>query len=384
MINAHGGKLVDRIVRGEERVELLARAKEMPQLVLRQEQLAELENIATGLYSPIEGFLDEMDYYSVLNNCRLRNGVIWSVPIVLGVSNEEASSLKLGEKIALKGEDNIVYAILNLEDKYIADLIAEAEMVYRSIDEKHPGVAKLYQRGEVLLAGRISLLNRINYSNFLQYRMDPAQVREVFKEKSWKTIVGFQTRNPIHRAHEYIQKCALEICDGLLLSPLVGETKKSDIPVEFRIKSYQVVMENIYPKDRIHLTVYPANMRYAGPREAIFHALCRKNYGCTHFIVGRDHAGVGNYYGTYDAQNIFDNFTQKELGIIPLKFEHSFYCKKCDGMASKKTCPHNSDYHLTLSGTKVRSLLQGGKRPPIEITRPEVVDVLIEAYGHIS
>lgn len=384
MIDAHGGKLVNRIVGGEERLELLEQAKEMPSLVLDRQELAEFENIATGLYSPLEGFLDEINYYSVLNDCRLRDGTIWSIPIVLAVTNQELGGISLGDRIALKGKDNTIYGILELEDKYIADIIAEAEMIYRSIDDRHPGVAKLYQRGDILLGGKISLLNRIKYNNFSVYRMDPADVRNIFKEKGWKTIVGFQTRNPIHRAHEYIQKCALEICDGLFLSPLVGETKSSDIPVEYRIKSYQVVLEHIYPGDRSYLTVFPANMRYAGPREAIFHALCRKNYGCTHFIVGRDHAGVGDYYGTYDAQNIFDNFKQEELGIIPLKFEHAFYCKKCEAMASKKTCPHSSDYHLFLSGTKVRSLLNEGKRPPVEITRPEVVDVLIEAYSNIS
>ncbi|MFW5981183.1 MAG: sulfate adenylyltransferase [bacterium] len=383
MIEAHGGRLINRIVEGQEREELLLQAEEMTAIRLNIDQLCEVENIATGLFSPLEGFFDELDYYSVINDCRLRQGSIWSIPVVLAVTKEEAVPLQLGSKVALKGKDERIYGVLELEDKYIADIIAEAEMIYKSIDEKHPGVAKLYQRGEVLLAGKITLLNRVKYNNFLKYRMDPARVREVFQKKGWQTIVGFQTRNPIHRAHEYIQKCALEICDGLFLSPLVGETKKSDIPAEYRIKSYQVVMEKIYPADRVHLTVFPANMYYAGPREAIFHALCRKNYGCTHFIVGRDHAGVGDYYGTYDAQNIFDNFSQEELGIIPLKFEHSFYCKKCESMASQKTCPHKSDYHLNLSGTKVRSMLEAGKRPAAEITRPEVVDVLIEAYSHI-
>jgi len=384
MIEAHGGKLVNRVALGERREKLLNEAKGMPELILNKKELVELENIAVGLYSPLEGFLDEINYYSVINEMRLRSGTVWSMPIVLAVSKDEAVKLELGKRVALKGRDGITYAILDLEDKYIADIILEAEMIYRTIDEKHPGVANLYNRGEILLGGKITLLNRIEYQQFKQYREDPAQVRKSFFEKGWKTVVGFQTRNPIHRAHEYIQKCALEITDGLLLSPLVGDTKKSDIPAKYRIESYQVVMDKIYPADRVHLTVFPANMRYAGPREAVFHALCRKNYGCTHFIVGRDHAGVGDYYGTYEAQDIFDNFSQEELGIIPLKFEHSFYCRKCESMATKKTCPHDQEYHIFLSGTKVRELLNEGNRPPVEMTRPEVVDVLIKANYSLS
>lgn len=383
MIEAHGGKLINRIAVGEEREELLAKASSMPELVLDEKQLVEVENIAVGLYSPLEGFLDEINYYSVLNEMRLQDGTIWTIPIVLGVSEKEAANLNLGDKLALKGRDGVTYAILDLDDKYIADIILEAETVYRTIDDQHPGVANIYNRGEVLLGGKVTLLNRLKYKQFSRYREDPAQIRKAFTEKGWETVVGFQTRNPIHRAHEYIQKCALEITDGLLLSPLVGETKKTDIPAKYRIASYQVVMDKIYPSDRVHLSVFPANMRYAGPREAVFHALCRKNYGCTHFIVGRDHAGVGDYYGTYDAQKIFNNFTQEELGIVPLKFEHSFYCTKCESMATSKTCPHGQKHHVFLSGTKVRQLLREGKRPPTEITRPEVVDVLVEAVSSL-
>lgn len=384
LIEAHGGGLVNRIAIARRRDELLAEAKLLPQIILRMKQLSEVENIATGLYSPLEGFLNEINYYSVINDMRLQCGTVWTMPIVLAVSKEEASRLKLGDRVALKGPDDIIYAVLELEDKYIPDIILEAEVVYRTVDNKHPGVAELYKRGEVLLGGKVTLLNRIKYEKFNQFRQDPAQVRELFEEKGWKTVVGFQTRNPIHRAHEYIQKCALEITDGLLLSPLVGETKETDIPACYRIESYQVVMDKIYPAERVHLTVFPANMRYAGPREGVFHALCRKNYGCTHFIVGRDHAGVGDYYGTYEAQEIFDNFTREELGIIPLKFEHSFYCSKCESMATKKTCPHDQQYHIFLSGTKVRELLRNGKRPSMEITRPEVVDVLIKAVSSLS
>ncbi len=384
MISAHGGKLINRVVVGEKRENVLVEAQGMPELILDKNQLTEVENIAIGLYSPIEGFMDEIDYYSVINEMRLKDGNIWTIPIVLAVDQDQFSALKIGERVALKGKDRKTYAILDLEDKYIPDIITEAEMIYRTLDDKHPGVSNLYKRGEFLLGGKITLLNRIKHEEFNQYRQDPVQVRQVITERGWERVVGFQTRNPIHRAHEYIQKCALEITDGLLLSPLVGETKKTDIPAKYRIESYQVVMEKIYPADRIHLAVFPADMRYAGPREAVFHALCRKNYGCTHFIVGRDHAGVGDYYGTYDAQEIFSNFSQQELGIVPLKFEHSFYCSKCESMATKKTCPHDQGYHIFLSGTKVRKLLREGIRPPVEITRPEVVDVLIKAVSSLT
>lgn len=379
MIRPHGGILVNRIAVGEAREELLRKAAEFPELVLNRQQLGELENIATGLYSPLEGFLDELNYYSVINEMRLGDGTVWTMPIVLDVSEEEARSLRVGTQVALKGADGKIYGILDLEDKYVPDLISEAEQVYQTIDDRHPGVANLYNRGEVLLGGKVTLLNRLQYREFNEYRKDPAQVQELFARMGWKTIVGFQTRNPIHRAHEYIQKCALEITDGLLLSPLVGETKKTDIPARYRIESYEVLMDKIYPADRVKMVVFPVDMRYAGPREAVFHALCRKNLGCTHFIVGRDHAGVGDFYGTYDAQKIFDQFKPEEIGIIPLKFEHAFYCTRCASMATNKTCPHGEEYHIIMSGTKIRELLRKGKRPPVEVSRPEVIDVLIKA-----
>ncbi|TDX50982.1 sulfate adenylyltransferase [Orenia marismortui] len=380
-IEAHGGKLVNRVLEGKEREDLLKKAIEMPQLKLSVRDLTEAENIAIGLYSPLEGFMNQDDYIEVVEEMHLINGLAWTIPIVLGVSKEESESLKIGQDIALTDSEGTVYAVLHLEDKYEYNQEKEAEWVYKTTDIEHPGVAKIYERGKVLLGGKISLLRRIQHKLFNEYRLDPKDVRELIEEQGWKRVVGFQTRNPIHRAHEYIQKCALEICDALLLTPLVGETKGTDVPVEYRIESYEVVMDKIYPQNRTDLAVFPAAMRYAGPREAVFHALCRKNYGCTHFIVGRDHAGVGDYYGTYEAQEIFDNFKAEEIGIEPLCFEHAFYCKECESMATAKTCPHSQEAHIFLSGTKVRGLLKEGKKPPKEMTRPEVADVLIRGMA---
>ena len=381
MIQPHGGELVNRIVTGKKKEEMLSRAKEMTSLPLSTRELTEAENIAIGLYSPIEGFMTERDYCNVVENMRLEDGTVWTIPIVLGVDSDKAEELKEGQEIALTDSQGEIYGVLELEEKYTVNKKREAKNVYGTIEDEHPGVAQVYNRGEVLLGGKINMIKRIEHDMFNKYRKDPSEVREYINDKGWDRVVGFQTRNPIHRAHEYLQKCALEIVDGLLLSPLVGETKSSDIPVEYRIESYEVVMDKIYPRDRVFLSVFPAAMRYAGPREAVFHALCRKNYGCTHFIVGRDHAGVGDYYGTYEAQEMFDNFTSSEIGITPLRFEYSFYCKKCQSMATSKTCPHDGENHIGLSGTKVRSLLRQGKRPPSEMTRPEVADVLIKGMA---
>ncbi len=379
MIPAHGGKLVNRVLDEKARAQALASAQGLARIVLSSREMSDLDMIACGALSPLEGFMGQADYESVVKKMRLANGTVWPIPITLSATEEEAKQYGIGSDVLLTDPAGIPLAILHLKEKYTYDWQIEAQHVYKTVEEAHPGVAVIKNQGKIYLAGPIDLLNRVTYTDFLEFRKDPVELRQLFTEKKWRRVVGFQTRNPIHRAHEYLTKSALEICDGLLIHPLVGETKSDDIPADVRMECYQVLMKNYYPSSRVMLAVNPAAMRYAGPREAVFHALIRKNYGCTHFIVGRDHAGVGNYYGTFDAHFIFDEFQPDEIGITPLFFDHTFFCRKCGEMASNKTCPHEPADRVSLSGTKVRELLSQGELPPPEFSRPEVARILIKS-----
>ncbi|MEH1842457.1 MAG: sulfate adenylyltransferase [Nostoc sp.] len=378
-IAPHGGQLVNRIATPEQRAEFLSKADFLPRVQLDDRAVSDLEMIAIGAFSPLTGFMNQEDYDRTVREMRLANGLVWSIPITLSVSEEVASPLPEGGLIRLDNFRGEFIGVLQLSQKYNYDKTREAINVYRTDDVKHPGVQVLYNQGTVHLAGDIWLLQREPHPQFPTYQIDPAASRQLFRDKGWKTIVGFQTRNPIHRAHEYIQKCGLEIVDGLFLHPLVGATKEDDIAADVRMRCYEILLEHYYPLDRVILAINPAAMRYAGPREAIFHALVRKNYGCTHFIVGRDHAGVGDYYGTYDAQYIFDEFAPSELGIVPMKFEHAFYCTRTKQMATSKTSPSKPEERIHLSGTKVREMLRRGELPPPEFSRPEVAAELARA-----
>lgn len=384
LIAPHGGTLIINQANETEQAALQHEAAALPRITVGSRQLADLEMLASGAYSPLTGFLTRADYQSVVQDMHLANGLPWSIPITLSASAEQAASLQEGSRVALVNEAGELQAVLTLQEKYTYEKRIEAQQVYRTQDEAHPGVKALYQQGEVLLGGPVRVV-ALPQQSFAHYRYTPTQSRQLFAQRGWRRVVGFQTRNPVHRAHEYIQKCALETVDGLYLHPLVGDTKADDVPAHVRMRCYEVLLEHYYPAERVLLGVLPTAMRYAGPREAIFHAIMRKNYGCSHFIVGRDHAGVGNYYGTYDAQKIFAEFDPNALGITPMFFEHAFFCRTCDAMVSAKTCPHPTEAHVTLSGTRVRQMLLQGVMPPREFSRPEVAKILIGAMQqHVS
>jgi sulfate adenylyltransferase len=380
----HGGALVDRFASAGEQAAARERASALPSLTLSPRNLADLRCLATGIYSPLEGFVSEAEYRSIVEKMRLTNGLAWSIPITLQVSEDQASKVARRREVALADGSGRVIALLELTDIYRPDQQREAELVYGTTDMAHPGVKAMREAGPVCLGGPIVVIDELPAEQFPKLNLTPSQTRELFEERGWRTVVAFQTRNPIHRAHEYLTKTALEMVDGLFINPLVGETKGDDVPAEVRVRCYLAMMEHYYPAERVTLGTYPAAMRYAGPREAVLHAISRINYGCTHFIVGRDHAGVGSYYGSYDAQAIFDGFNRDELSMNVLKFEHAFYCKKSKSMATTKTTVSGPEDRIFLSGTKVREMLTRGEMPPEEFSRPEVAKILIEAYRELE
>jgi sulfate adenylyltransferase len=379
-IAPHGGTLVNLLATPDAAQALADEAANLPKVVVNERELSDLEMLATGALSPLTGFQGERDYHGVLESMHLADGLAWAIPVVLSVDDDTLHRVGTASSIALcAAEGEAPLAVLRVSGTFRRDKQKESLSVYRTDELEHPGVKAVHEAGDTCIAGDLEVIALPPHDDFTNYRLSPRETRAVFNERGWRTVVGFQTRNPIHRAHEYIQKCALEIVDGLLVHPLMGATKADDVPPDVRMRCYEALFGGYYPHDRAMISVFPAAMRYAGPREAIWHAIARKNYGCTHFIVGRDHAGVGSYYGTYDAQKIFEEFEPGELGITPLMFEHSFWCNKCEGMGSPKTCPHEADDRVSLSGTKVREMLANGERPPQEFSRPEVADILIAA-----
>jgi sulfate adenylyltransferase len=382
-IEPHGGELVNLVVDDAESAEWQKKAGSLPRHKLSQREVCDLEMLAIGAFSPLDGFMTRDDYRGVVEDMRLTDGAVWPYPITLGGGDVTCNE---GDDVALWTDAGKLMGVLHVEDVYSRDTKHEARETYGVDEEAHPGVIQIYRQGDKLLGGTLTVLAAPERQEFPELYMTPAQLRAIFLERGWRRIVAFQTRNPIHRAHEYLTKVALEVVDGLLVHPLVGETKGDDVPADIRIRCYQSLLDKYYPKQRTVLSLLPASMRYGGPREAILHAIMRKNYGCTHFIVGRDHAGANRpdgkpYYGSYDAHYIFDQFEPQELGITPLFFEHTFFCRSCGGMASFKTCGCDKSNHVTLSGTKVREMLTKGEIPPVEFTRPEVARILIEGYG---
>lgn len=372
MPKPHGGKLIDRILKDKERDKSLNKVSDIPKIFLNREQLSDTENIAKGVYSPLEGFLCSDNYQNVLYEKRLKDDTAWTIPIILDISKEKALEISNKDEAVLIFNNKDV-AIINIEEIYNYDKKELAKNVYQTLDEKHPGVLKVFNMKEYLLGGKIGLINE--YENpFPKYNLRPMETRILFKEKGWRTVVGFQTRNTPHLGHEYIQKAALTFTDGLFINPVIGRKKKGDFRDDVILKAYEALIKNYYPKDTVVMSIFNTEMRYAGPREAIHHAICRKNFGCTHFIVGRDHAGVGNYYHPYAAQEIFEEFP--DLGITPFFFKSFFYCVKCGGIANEKICPHERKDYISFSGTKIRDIFQNRKIPSKEIMRPEVAKVI--------
>jgi sulfate adenylyltransferase len=370
----HGGQLVDRRLDADEAAALAA--SPLPSLRLTAAEAADLRALATGAYSPLVGFMGAKQHQAVCESMRLPDGTLWPIPICLGVPEE----LRIdGGQLLLRDADGELLGVLEVEEVFQRDRGLEAELVYGTTDPAHPGVARVLGAPSLAVAGPVQAVVAPMDGPVGARALTPTQTRAAFQARGWATVVGFQTRNPVHRAHEYLMKCALETVDGLLLHPLVGPTKEGDVPAEVRMRAYEAVL-GYFPADRVLLGALVAPMRYAGPREAVLHALVRKNYGCTHFIVGRDHAGVGSYYGTFEAQELIASLAEDELGITPLRFDNAFYCRRCLAMATGKTCPHPEEDHVALSGTQVRAMLAAGQLPPAEFSRPEVAGLLIDAY----
>jgi len=381
MISPHGGTLVSRVVPASDRDAMQAYARTLPVITMNAREASDLLLISIGAMSPLEGFMGRDAYESVLTTMHLPGGQAWSLPVTLAVSDPEIAKRATPFAAALRAPEGDIVGVMSVEELYRPDKTREATLALGTSEDAHPGVQYLKSTGATYAGGKVWLLERVKRGPFASRELDPAETRALFAEKKWERVCAFQTRNPIHRAHEYLIKCALETTDGFLIHPAMGQTKSDDVPATARMDCYLALMEHYFPAPNVALAAFPYAMRYAGPREAVLHALIRQNYGCTHFIVGRDHAGVGKYYGTYDAQKMFEKFAFGEIGITPVRFEHSFYCRRCAGMASQKTCPHGADDHVILSGTKVREMLTNGSPLPAEFSRPEIAAILQKHYA---
>ena len=381
LVSPHGGQLISSLVDGDERTESIKEAQTLPEVRLNSREVSDLIMLAMGAFSPLQGFMGKEDYQQVVAEMHMKSGLLWPIPVTLAISKDEAKKIKEGQEVALiNSENNELMSSMLIQEKYSYDKNLEALQVFGTEDIKHPGVKKLYEQGEVYLGGPVKVFSEGGYPERFTEFARPAETRAIFASKGWTTIAAFQTRNPMHRSHEYLTKIALEVCDGLFIHPIVGKLKAGDIPAKVRIECYRALIDNYYPKDRVVLKVYPMEMRYAGPREAILHAIIRQNFGCSHLIIGRDHAGVGGYYDPFYAQKIFDELSPGDLHIQPLKLDLAFWCQKCDSMASPKTCPHADEDHLLISGTKLRDMLSKGEIPPEQFSRKVVLDILVKYY----
>jgi sulfate adenylyltransferase len=381
LVPPHGGKLNPLLLEGKELEEGRRRAETLPQVRLNSKEVSDLIMLAMGAFSPLDGFMTQADYLGVVRDMEMTNGVLWPIPITLSVSGEEAQKLKEGQEVALvDDESGEIVGMMAIQEKYTYDRREEAIQVFRTDDEAHPGVQRLYTQGEVYLGGPVRAFSEGKYPEEFPEFARPAETHRIFAERGWRIVAAFQTRNPMHRSHEYLTKIAMEVSDGVFIHPIVGKLKPGDIPADVRMACYRVLLEKYYPQERVVLKVYPMEMRYGGPKEAILHAIIRQNFGCSHMIIGRDHAGVGKYYGMFDAQNIFDELKPGALHIRPLKLDWTFWCYRCGEMASLKTCPHDREDRCLISGTELRAMLSEGKKPPAEFSRPEVLDILIDYY----
>jgi len=380
----HGGNQLRPLLIDDStaRSELIEQAESLPSVIVSSKEASDLVMLATGAFTPLEGFMGLADYDSVLTEMRLANRVLWPIPVTLAVGKGKADQFGEGDSLALACQDSgQILAVMELREKFSPDKSREAQAVFGTTDDAHPGVRSVRRQGEVYLAGPVRALSEGRYPLKFPEFARPSETRRIFTERGWSTVAAFQTRNPIHRSHEYLTKVALEICDGLLIHPIVGKLKEGDIPAEVRMDCYRAMIDRYYPPERVVLKVYPMEMRYAGPREAILHAIIRQNFGCSHLIVGRDHAGVGDYYRPFDAQDIFDSLEPEDLQLKPIKMDWAFWCKKCKCMVSSRTCPHDGEDRLMISGTQLREMLSQGVRPPEQFTRPEVTDILLDHYS---